>query len=115
MRLLQSLALGLVLWGGLVATGSAQTVCPRCGKVHYQQVSYGNSYQAQAQAEAQMMASRRYKGHVRGTVPGVRFSGVGWSSSSPNANTCSPGYGMTLVADAVARGSDGWYRVRYWR
>ena len=115
MRLLQSLVLGLLVVGSLASSSQAQTACPRCGKVHYQRVSYGNSYQAQAQAEAQMMASRMYKGHVRGTVPGVRFSGVGWSSSGPNASTCTPGSGMTLVADAVARGRDGWYRVRYWR
>ncbi|MEZ6075682.1 MAG: hypothetical protein R3C56_08390 [Pirellulaceae bacterium] len=40
---------------------------------------------------------------------------MGWSSSSSNAPTCTPSGGMTLVADAVARGADGWYRVRYWR
>lgn len=94
---------------------SAQTVCPQCGQVHAVNRVTSNSFQAQAQAEAQRMASRRYKGHVQGTVSGVRFSGVGWSSSSPNAPTCTPGGGMSLVADAVARGADGWYRVRYWR
>jgi len=78
-------------------------------------VTTTNSYQAQAQYEAQQMASRRYKGHVRGTIPGVNFCGVGWSSSSPNAPTCRPSRSMTLVADATVRGSDGWYRVRYWR
>lgn len=77
--------------------------------------SYGGSLQAQAEMEARMMASRQFKGHVRGTVAGVRFSGVGFSSSTPRAPTCTPGRGMTLVADAVARGRDGWYRVRYWR
>lgn len=71
--------------------------------------------QAEAQWEAAQMASRGVKGHVRGTIAGVRFSGVGWSSSSSNAPTCRPGPGMQLVADAVARGRDGWYRVRYWR
>lgn len=74
-----------------------------------------SSYQAQAQYEAQQMASRRYKGHIRGTIPGVSFCGVGWSSSSPNAPTCRPSRSMTLVADATVRGTDGWYRVRYWR
>ena len=94
---------------------SSQPVCPQCGQVHGTVAKTSNSFQSQAQAEAQMMASRSFKGHVRGTIPGVRFCGVGWSSSSPNAPTCTPRSGMTLVADAVARGRDGWYRVRYWR
>lgn len=105
-------ALAIVAGGSTLV--SAQNVCSQCGRVHSVQAR-SSSYQAQAQAEAQMMASRMFKGHVRGTIPGVRFAGVGWSSSSPNANTCTPGSGMTLVADAVARGRDGWYRVRYWR
>lgn len=114
MRFIKSFV-SVVLLLASAQIANAQSVCPRCGRVHQtRSVSY-NNYQAQAQAEAQMMASRRYKGHVRGTVPGVRFSGVGWSSSGPNASTCTPGSGMTLVADAVARGADGWYRVRYWR
>ncbi|MFK7737649.1 MAG: hypothetical protein AB8B50_16565 [Pirellulaceae bacterium] len=114
MRSLRTLAMFLV---GLTigSTAIGQTACPRCGRVHSSPRTVSSSFQAQAQAEAQMMASRSYKGHVRGTVPGVRFSGVGWSSSSPNASTCTPGGGMALVADAVARGRDGWYRVRYWR
>lgn len=91
------------------------TVCPQCGRVHAATPSTTSSFQAQAQMEAQMMASRGYKGHVRGTIPGVSFCGVGWSSSSASAPTCTPGGGMQLVADAVARGKDGWYRVRYWR
>ena len=114
MRLLKSLVLAVLLCCGVASAAQAQTVCPRCGRVHQQRISYGNSYQSQAQAEAQMMASRKYKGHVRGTIPGVRFAGVGWSSSG-QPSTCTPGSGMTLVADAMARGSDGWYRVRYWR
>ncbi|MEM8733537.1 MAG: hypothetical protein AAGG44_04925 [Planctomycetota bacterium] len=100
---------------GTSQLGSAQSACQNCGRVHSYRVTANYSLQAQAQAEAQMMASRMYKGHVRGTVPGVRFSGVGFSSSSSRAPTCTPRSGMTLVADAVARGRDGWYRVRYWR
>lgn len=115
MRLMKGFVFGLLMVVSSATAAQAQQVCARCGRVHYQQPRYGNSYQAQAQAEAQRMASRMYKGHVQGTVPGVRFSGVGWSSSSSNASTCTPGGGMTLVADAVARGADGWYRVRYWR
>ncbi|MEM7560235.1 MAG: hypothetical protein AAF394_14040 [Planctomycetota bacterium] len=91
-----------------------QSVCPSCGKVH-RTVSTASSYQTMAQNEANLMASKSYKGHVRGPAAGVRFVGVGWSSSSRNAPTCRPSKGMTLVADAVARGRDGWYRVRYWR
>ncbi len=115
MQLIKSLVLGLVMLGGIAASGQAQSPCPQCGRIH----SYGSSnfsnHQSQAQAEAQAMASRNFKGHVQGTLPGVSFCGVGWSSSSPNAPTCTPSSNMTLVADATARGADGWYRVRYWR
>ncbi len=115
MGYLKSLLLGLVLVAGTATVVDAQTVCPHCGRVHSAPAQPVSSFQAQAEAEARMMASRRYKGHVRGTVPGVNFCGVGWSSSSPNAPTCTPSRGMQLVADATVRGSDGWYRVRYWR
>lgn len=104
----------LVLWGAF-ASCQAQTICPNCGRVHSSAASSTSSFQQQAQAEAQAMAARGYKGHVQGTIPGVGFSGVGWSSSSPNAPTCTPGRGRVQLADAVARGRDGWYRVRYWR
>ncbi len=114
MRKIQSLALGLVALIMIATSSQAQTVCPQCGQIHSTS-SVGNGYQAQAQAEAQLMASRGHKGHVQGTVPGVGFCGVGWSSSSSSAPTCTPSRSMTLVADAVARGRDGWYRVRYWR
>lgn len=104
---------------GFVQNAAAQTslvYCSECGTYHSNsQPATNSSFQAQAQSEAQTMASRGYKGHVRGTVPGVNFCGVGWSSSTSNAPTCTPSRGMTLVADAVARGADGWYRVRYWR
>lgn len=115
MGLLKRLMLGLVMAAGLASTTDGQTVCPHCGRVHATVVQPVNSYQAQAESEARMMASRRYKGHVRGTIPGVSFCGVGWSSSSRNAPTCTPSRGMTLVADATVRGADGYYRVRYWR
>ncbi len=115
MRRIQISALGFILVGLVLTDGWAQTVCPQCGQYHSSGVSSTNGFQAQAQAEAQAMAGRRYKGHVQGTIAGVGFCGVGWSSSSPNAPTCTPSGGMSLVADAVARGADGWYRVRYWR
>ncbi|MCC7334912.1 MAG: hypothetical protein IT422_07440 [Pirellulaceae bacterium] len=115
MRLIQSLVLGLVVLVGASASSQAQSRCPHCGQIHSVSHSSTSNLQARAQAEAQTMASRNYKGHVQGTVPGVGFCGVGWSSSSSNAPTCTPSGGMTLVADAVARGADGWYRVRYWR
>ncbi|MCA9126155.1 MAG: hypothetical protein KDB22_03680 [Planctomycetales bacterium] len=92
-----------------------QDLLPSGGTVTSAVASDRQHLQSQAAYEAQQMAARSYKGHVRGTIAGVRFCGVGWSSSSPNAPTCSPAKGMTLVADAVARGRDGWYRVRYWR
>jgi hypothetical protein len=115
MRVIQGAVLGLVFWSGMVASSSAQTPCPSCGQIHASGTSNGSYYQSQAQAEAQTMAARGHKGHIQGTIAGVRFCGVGWSSSSPNAPTCTPSGGMMLVADAVSRGADGWYRVRYWR
>jgi len=74
--------------------------------------SLGGSDQARAQAEANYMASRGIKGHVWGCIGS--FEGVGWASHS-NPSTCTPGRRMRLVADARARGRDGWYRVRAWR
>ena len=112
---MQSLIVGISLLVSMSLSAGAQTPCPHCGRIHEQVSTAQSGYQAQAQAEANAMASRGYKGHIQGTLPGVRFCGVGWSSSSANAPTCTPGSGMTLVADAVARGADGWYRVRYWR
>ena len=55
------------------------------------------------------MASRNHKGHVQGTVPGVSFCGVGWSSSSSNAPTCTPNNGMSLVADGFGQHSSKGY------
>ena len=69
--------------------------------------------QAEAQWEANEMARRGAKGHIRGVISGVRFAGVGWSSGS-NPSTCTPGSG-TCVADAIARGAGGFFRVRYYR
>lgn len=115
MRLVKGVVLALSVFVGLATQSEAQTRCPQCGRIHATTTTAVSSYQAQAQAEAQQMASRNFKGHVRGTIAGVNFCGVGWSSSSANAPTCTPSRAMTLVADAVARGADGWYRVRYWR
>ncbi len=115
MRFLKNFLLGCLVIVGSVATANAQSACPRCGQFHNYRPAAASGYQAQAEAEARKMAARRYKGHIQGVVPGVRFCGVGWSSSSRNAPTCTPRGGMTLVADAAVRGADGWYRVRYWR
>ena len=116
MQWMKLFVLGGALLAGVVSQSAyAQSPCPQCGRVHAHSSISSNSFQAQAQAEAQSMAARNFKGHLQGTVPGVNFCGVGWSSSSPNAPTCTPSSPMTLVADATARGADGWYRVRYWR
>lgn len=114
MRLLKGLVLGVVALVGASATVSAQSPCPQCGRIHGYAQPAVSSFQAQAEAEARVMASRGYKGHIQGTVPGVNFCGVGWSSGS-TPSTCTPSSPMTLVADAITRGADGWYRVRYWR
>ena len=73
--------------------------------------------QARCQQEANIMASRRYCGHVGSCIG--RFEGVGMGSS-PSCSTCTPEKsglrGLRLTGDASARGSDGrWYRVRSWR
>lgn len=115
MRLANSVVLGLTAWFGFAATAAAQSPCPQCGRTHgYTQTASSSGFQAQAEAEARAMAARRYKGHIQGTVPGVNFCGVGWSAGS-TPSTCTPGSNMSLVADATVRGSDGFYRVRYWR
>ncbi|MEZ6133538.1 MAG: hypothetical protein R3C53_01380 [Pirellulaceae bacterium] len=113
-RLFKSLVLGAVAMVSLSTAVQAQQVCPHCGRVHSYTQPMTSNLQMQAQAEARLMASRSYKGHVQGTLPGVSFCGVGWSSSS-TPSTCTPSSPMTLVADATVRGNDGWYRVRYWR
>lgn len=115
MRLVKSFVLGCAALVGVTATAVAQSPCPQCGRIHgNSQMATSNGFQAQAEAEARAMASRRHKGHIQGTVPGVNFCGVGWSSGS-TPSTCTPSSNMTLVADATVRGSDGFYRVRYWR
>ena len=68
--------------------------------------------QARAQAEANQMARTGARGHVGGTIG--RFEGVGWAPGG-TPTTCTPPRGMTLTADAVARGPGGVYRVRAWR
>lgn len=78
--------------------------------------------QSIAQARANYMAQRRYRGHPpRSAGDWSRvgsFEGVGWSSN-PNTPhnsipTCTPRRGMQLVGDAVARSNSGAYRVRIW-
>jgi hypothetical protein len=73
--------------------------------------------QTRCQQEANIMAARRFCGHVGGTIG--RFEGVG-EGSSPNCATCTPEQyglrGLRLTGDAVARGANGRnYRVRSWR
>ncbi|MCP4782845.1 MAG: hypothetical protein GY903_26565, partial [Fuerstiella sp.] len=70
-----------------------------------------SSLQVWAEAEAQMMAARRFKGHVRSAPTGT-FVGVGFSMSG-RVVTC-VGSGQ-LVAQATLRGPDGYYHVRVWR
>lgn len=82
-------------------------------------VSYESSGddQSRCQQEANIMASRRFTGHVGSCIG--RFEGVG-CGSSPNCNTCTPEgsglRGLRLTGDASACDSSGrWYRVRSWR
>jgi hypothetical protein len=114
MRFFKGLLLGMVAWLGSTAVSSAQTSCSQCGRVHVTAASHSSGFQSQAESEARAMAARRFKGHIQGTQPGVNFCGVGWSSHS-TPSTCTPSRPMTLVADAIVRGADGFYRVRYWR
>lgn len=96
---------------------SSTAVCPKCGKVHapQQQATGTSAAQAHAQREANLMARLGRMGHLLGVAPGARFSGVGYGPT-PNCNTCTPRRRMTLVADAVARGRNGYYyRSRHWR
>lgn len=79
--------------------------------------SYGGDDQARCQQEANIMASRRFTGHVGSCIG--RFEGVG-SGPSANCNTCTPErsglFGLRLTGDASACDSSGrWYRVRSWR
>lgn len=76
-------------------------------------IDSAGSDQARCQQEANIMASRRFCGHVGSCIG--RFEGVGMGNS-PNCNTCTPSSSMRLTGDASAQGSDGrWYRVRSWR
>jgi hypothetical protein len=73
-----------------------------------------NNYQAEAQWEANYMAQRGIKGHVGRTI--ADFEGCGWSSHG-TPPTCVPPdpWRYHLVADAIAQGRDGQYRVRAWK
>jgi len=75
--------------------------------------SQSTNDQELADQQAIYRAANQIKGHVGQSI-GL-FEGVGYSSSSSLPPTCTPGRNMTLTADAVARGDDGWYRVRAWR
>lgn len=75
------------------------------------------SAQEIAQIKVQHMARYRAKRHVLRHLGfgGGSFEGCGWASHTPDAPTCTPRRRATLVADATARGPDGWYRVRIWK
>lgn len=73
---------------------------------------YGTDQQ-RCQAEAEYMAANGITGHV-GTCIG-RFEGCGFSTSRHNVGTCMPGSGMRLTGDFIAKGRNGFYRVRSWR
>ena len=112
-----------VVSGGAVRTSGARYAAPRvvtAGGTTYAPIQSrpaGGSMmsggdQARAQAEANLMARTGNRGHVGGTIG--RFEGVGWAMSG-TPTTCTPPRGMTLTADALARGPGGVYRVRAWR
>lgn len=60
---------------------------------------------AHAKREAQLQASRGRVGHLLGTAPGCRASGVGSSFSTSSPNHCT--FNRTLVARAYAIGANG--------
>ena len=102
---------------GIVRTGYAQPAFSQQPAVvqstsRQAPAGVGGSDQQRAQAEANQMARTGNRGHVGGTIG--RFEGVGWAMGG-TPNTCTPGRGMTLTADAIARGPGGVYRVRAWR
>jgi hypothetical protein len=87
------------------------------GQVAQAAVPRTSTAQAHAKREANLMARRGRMGHFLGCAPGARFCGVGYGTT-PNCRTCQPSRRsrMTLIADAVTRGRDGYYyRSRHWR
>ena len=76
-----------------------------------------------AQVRVQYMADKNYRWHPPYSVcnpwkHGARFEGCGWGRKSRNPKTlgtCIPRRRMRLVADAVATGKYGTYRLRLWR
>ena len=84
------------------------------------------SLQDVAQARVQYMADRNYRWHPPFNSPavpspwkyGARFEGCGWGGKGRNPKTlgtCTPRRRMRLVADAVATGKYGTYRLRLWK
>lgn len=79
--------------------------------------------QTVAQERADYMARRNHRWHPPFAVGRVwsvaRFEGAGWGGRSRDPKTlgtCRPRRrGMRLVADAVATGRWGVYRIRLWR
>ena len=74
-----------------------------------------SSLQRIAQARANAMAARAYRGHLR-RQSGYGFEGVGWSSNLNSLSTCAKGRRPTNIrtqipgsVTAVARGRDGMY------
>ena len=100
---------------GLVLADVAQAKRRRLSRPPVTAAMTTGTYQERAQAEANYMADHNHAGHVGRCI--ATFEGVGYNSTSPNCNTCTPGRrrGLTLVADAVAQSSAGrYYRVRAW-
>lgn len=96
-----------------VESGLFPLPCSRCQSVAPATPPTSN-LQSLAQAEADEMRRRRYRGHVGQTLGD--FEGCGWTSD-PNglAPTCEPpNASYTLAADASSSDSTGSYRVRAW-
>lgn len=113
----------LLLAFALSVTASAE-ICPNCGVDHSlsKTKTVHSSAQQVAQQRANYMAARGFHGHPPQSVGNWSrvgsFEGVGWAGGRRNKQsipTCTPGTGRQLVADAVAYGRGGSYRVRIWR
>ena len=112
---------GFILWVSLTTASSAE-VCPKCGRDHGATTAV-TSAQSIAQARANHLARVGRVYHPPRSVGDwtrvARFEGTGGSSGNRQASqvpTCTPRGRMMLVADATARGRNGWiYRVRLWR
>lgn len=87
-------------------------------------VDYNQTAQVVAQARVNYMADHNFRGHPPGLqkawAVGARFEGAGWGRRGRNPRTlgtCRPHRSrrMRIIADAVAVGRWGTYRIRLWR